>query len=99
MSKINEFLTELEQELIYLKPKDAGDVLKFYRDKINIAMDYEADEDKIIASFENILNEIQINKNDFVIVLTRGHSFDYIVLKQVLKSNLSFVLMILPLNP
>ena len=51
MSKINEFLTELEQELIYLKPKDAGDVLKFYRDKINIAMDYEADEDKIIASF------------------------------------------------
>lgn len=53
MSKINEFLTELEQELIYLKPKDAGDVLKFYRDKINIAMDYEADEDKIIASFQS----------------------------------------------
>ena len=51
MSKINEFLTELEQELIYLKPKDAGDVLKFYRDKINIAMDYEADEDKIISTF------------------------------------------------
>ncbi len=50
MSKINEFLNELEQELIYLKPKDAGDVLKFYRDKINIAMDYEDDEDKIIAT-------------------------------------------------
>lgn len=50
MSKINEYLRELEEELIYLKPKDAGDVLKFYRDKINIAMDYEDDENKIIAT-------------------------------------------------
>ena len=50
MSKINEFLTELEQELCYLKPKDASEVLKFYRDKINIASDYEENEEKIIAT-------------------------------------------------
>lgn len=50
MSKIVEFLTELEEELIYLKPKDAGEVLKFYREKINVMIDYGDDEDKIIAS-------------------------------------------------
>lgn len=50
MSKIVEFLTELEEELIYLKPKDAGEVLKFYREKINVMVDYGDDEDKIIAS-------------------------------------------------
>ena len=49
MSKIVEFLTELEEELIYLKPKDAGEVLKFYREKINVMVDYGDDEDKIIA--------------------------------------------------
>ena len=50
MSKINDFLNELEKELIYLKPKDASEVLKFYRDKINVAMDYEDDENKIIST-------------------------------------------------
>ncbi len=50
MSKINDFLIELEEELLYLKPKDAGEILKFYQDKINVQVDYGDDEDKIIAS-------------------------------------------------
>lgn len=51
MSKINDFLTELEEELRFLKPKDAVEVLKFYRDKINIQNDYGTEEEKIIAGF------------------------------------------------
>ena len=40
MGKLEEFLLELETELQYLKPKDASEVLKYYRDRINIALDY-----------------------------------------------------------
>lgn len=51
MDKINEFLINLEEELKYLKPKDSSEILKYYRDKINIAQDYGESEEKIIASF------------------------------------------------
>lgn len=50
MDKINEFLLELEEELKYLKPKDASEVLKHYREKINIAQDYGDSDEKIIAT-------------------------------------------------
>lgn len=50
MDKITEFLVQLEEELKYLKPKDLEQVLKFYRDKINIQQDYGESVDKIIAS-------------------------------------------------
>lgn len=50
MDKITEFLVNLEEELRYLKPKDLEQVLKFYRDKINIQQDYGETPEKIIAS-------------------------------------------------
>lgn len=51
MKTINQFLSELEEELIYLNPKDLSEVLKHYRDKINIQIDYGESEEKIVASF------------------------------------------------
>ena len=49
MGKLEEFLLELETELQYLKPKDASEVLKYYRDRINIALDYGETIEHILA--------------------------------------------------
>ncbi len=49
MGKMEEFLLELEIELQYLKPKDANDVIKYYRDRINIALDYGETIEHILA--------------------------------------------------
>ena len=46
-----EFLSQLIEELKYLKPKDANEIVKFYQQKINTALDYGEKEEKIIASF------------------------------------------------
>ena len=46
-----EFLSQLIEELKYLKPKDANEVVKFYQQKIAVALDYGEKEEKIIASF------------------------------------------------
>lgn len=62
---INEYLTKLEEELKYLKPKDASEVIKFYQDKINVSLDYGDSEAKIIASLpkpEKIAEEIYASK-------------------------------------
>lgn len=45
----------------------------------------------ICAPFENVLNRIHITKNDFVVIMTRGHVFDYQVEKQVLKSDAFYI--------
>ena len=45
----------------------------------------------IAAPFENILERIKITNNDFVVVMTRGHAFDYLVEKQVLKSDAFYI--------
>lgn len=45
----------------------------------------------ICASYENVLKKIKITKNDFVVVMTRGHAFDYMVEKQVLKSDAFYI--------
>lgn len=45
----------------------------------------------ICASYENVLEKIKITKNDFVVVMTRGHAFDYMVEKQVLKSDAFYI--------
>lgn len=45
----------------------------------------------ICALYENILERIKITKNDFVVVMTRGHAFDYMVEKQVLKSDAFYI--------
>lgn len=49
MAKIEEFLGQLEEELRYLKPKDAADVIKYYRNRINIAVDYGEKPEHVIA--------------------------------------------------
>ena len=51
MGKLEEFLLELETELQYLKPKDASEVLKYYRDRINIALDYGETIEHILSSY------------------------------------------------
>ena len=45
-----EFLSQLIEELKYLKPKDANEVVKFYQQKISTALDYGEKEEKIIAN-------------------------------------------------
>ena len=45
----------------------------------------------ICAPFENVLDRIHITKNDFVVIMTRGHAFDYQVEKQVLKSDAYYI--------
>lgn len=49
MKTQNEYLIALEEELQYLKIKEAKKVIKFYRDKINISLDYGEEEAKVIA--------------------------------------------------
>ena len=45
----------------------------------------------ICEPFENILNRIKITKNDMVVVMTRGHVYDYMVEKQVLKTEAAYI--------
>jgi len=45
----NEYLIALEEELKYLKIKETKKVIKFYRDKINVSLDYGEEEAKVIA--------------------------------------------------
>ena len=45
----------------------------------------------ICAPYENVLEKINISENDFVVIMTRGHAYDYLVEKQVLKSNAFYI--------
>lgn len=45
----------------------------------------------ICASYENVLDRVNITKNDLVVVMTRGHACDYQVEKQVLKSDAYYI--------
>ncbi len=65
MSKIDDFLFELEDELRFLKKKDANEILKYYRNRINIATDYGEKEEHIIATMptpKKIADEIYKSK-------------------------------------
>ncbi len=44
-----------------------------------------------IIDFENILQDIDINENDYIITVTRGHNYDLTVQKQVLKTDAGYV--------
>lgn len=60
-----EFLGELEEELKYLNAKDASQVLKHYRDKINVALDYGESLQKVMATLpepRKIAEEIYTSK-------------------------------------
>lgn len=45
----------------------------------------------ICKPFENILDEINITDKDFVVIMTRGHMYDYLAEKQVLTSKASYI--------
>ena len=50
---------------------------------------------KIIADdYENVFNKINITERDYIIIVTRGHSYDYIVEKNALKTNAYYIGMI-----
>lgn len=50
MDKIETFFIELEEELRFLKPKDANEVIKYYRNRISIALDYGENPGHILAT-------------------------------------------------
>lgn len=45
----------------------------------------------IAAPFENVLERVSLTKNDFAVVMTRGHACDYQVEKQILKSDAFYI--------
>lgn len=50
------------------------------------------DANKIICKdFDNINSEINITNNDFIVIMTRGHAYDYIVEKQILRSGAYYI--------
>lgn len=53
-----------------------------------------ADDIKVIPSFRNIFDNININKESYIIIVTRGHAFDKDVLAQALKTNAKYIGMI-----
>lgn len=45
----------------------------------------------ICKDFDNINSEINITNNDFIVIMTRGHAYDYIVEKQILRSGAYYI--------
>ena len=48
----------------------------------------------IVDDYENVFNKINITERDYIIIVTRGHSYDYIVEKNALKTNAYYIGMI-----
>lgn len=69
MKSQNEYLQELEEELRYLKPKEINEIVKHYRDKISVEIDYGVSEEKAI---EQLPNPSDVAKN---IYDSRGISY------------------------
>lgn len=53
-----------------------------------------ADEVKVIPSFKDILNYIKVDSRSYIIIVTRGHSYDKEVLSQMLKTDVKYIGMI-----
>ena len=65
MRTVEQFLGELEEERQYLNGKDRLEVVKHYRDKINIAMDYGDSAQKVLATLptpQKIAEEVYASK-------------------------------------
>lgn len=54
----------------------------------------EADEVVVIDSFENAYQGMETNENSYIVIVTRGHSADYDVLKQTLQKTTAYIGMI-----
>ena len=48
----------------------------------------------IVESFESVFDKIDINKNSFIVIVTKGHKSDEIVLKQAVKADAKYIGMI-----
>jgi xanthine dehydrogenase accessory factor len=48
----------------------------------------------IVESFESVFDKIGINKNSYIVVVTKGHKCDAIVLEKVLKTDAKYIGMI-----
>ena len=48
--------------------------------------------DKIVlGDFEHIFESVTINENDYVVIMSRGHEYDYKIQKQVLSTNAHYI--------
>ncbi len=45
-------------------------------------------------SFADFTDELEVRKNDYLVIVTRGHQFDYQVLRDVIKSQAAYIGMI-----
>jgi|AntRauTorckE6833_2_1112554.scaffolds.fasta_scaffold00042_1 xanthine dehydrogenase accessory factor len=48
----------------------------------------------IIKKYTDFLKDFEVEKNDYIVVITRGHQFDYDVLKEVIDTKAKYVGMI-----
>lgn len=53
-----------------------------------------ADEVHVISSYETLFQEVNIPQNNYIVIVTRGHSFDQVVLTQALHSKSKYIGMI-----
>lgn len=53
-----------------------------------------AEEVRVIKEYSNLLSEIYIHSNSYVVIVTRGHAFDKEVLAQMLRTNAKYIGMI-----
>ena len=53
-----------------------------------------ADEVKVIKDFDTCFDEFYIDKDSYIVIVTRGHNYDLTVLRQALKTNAGYIGMI-----
>lgn len=54
----------------------------------------EADQVKVIKNFEDAFEDMKTDENTYIVIVTRGHSFDYTVLKQSIQKEAAYIGMI-----
>jgi xanthine dehydrogenase accessory factor len=48
----------------------------------------------IVDNYETVFNKININKNSYIVIVTRGHKFDELVLQKAIETNANYIGMI-----
>ena len=48
-------------------------------------------EEVIVGNFERVLESVDITGNDYVVIATRGHNYDFVVLEQALRTDAYYV--------
>ncbi len=52
---------------------------------------FPAAEGTLLHPFDNILRQISVTENDYLVVMTRGHQADYEILRQALKTRATYI--------